>query len=88
MVKGTLLVTPNAVMFDPNVSDPLVMQNGIEEYGMIAKLDTVVSAAIYRDSQAMQSLRLHKYVYTCSYFAVKQVVLCDNQIQLAYSRLF
>ena len=58
VVKGTLLVTPNAVMFDPNVSDPLVIEKGVEEFGLIAKMDTIISAAIYRDSQAMRDLRL------------------------------
>jgi hypothetical protein len=32
-VTGVLLVTPNAIMFDPNVSDALVIQNGSEKYG-------------------------------------------------------
>ncbi|XP_067929532.1 nuclear receptor coactivator 7-like [Watersipora subatra] len=56
-VKGTLLVTPNAAMFDPYVSDPLVIERGVEEFGMIAKMDTIVSAAIYKDSKAMHNLQ-------------------------------
>jgi len=31
VVKGTLLVTPNAVMFDPDVSDPLVIEHGSDK---------------------------------------------------------
>ena len=28
LVSGTMLVTPNAIMFDPNVLDPLVKERG------------------------------------------------------------
>lgn len=59
-VDGTLIVTPNAVMFDPYVCDPLVIEHGVEEYGMIAKLDTLISLAIYRDSEAMHALHQQK----------------------------
>ena len=47
-----LLVTPNAVMFDPNVSDPLVLEHGAERYGVIAPMDMVVS--MYHDIAAMK----------------------------------
>ncbi len=46
---GILLVTPNAVMFDPNVSDPLVMERGTEAYGLTVKMDAIASIAIYTD---------------------------------------
>ncbi|KAL1431334.1 hypothetical protein MTO96_014347 [Rhipicephalus appendiculatus] len=36
VVTGTLLVTPNNVMFVPNVSDPLVMEHGSECYEVTA----------------------------------------------------
>ena len=36
-ITGTLLVTPNCLMFDPDVSHPLVMENGSDLYGMVAK---------------------------------------------------
>lgn len=36
-------------MFDPNVSDPLVLENSVEEYGVVVKMDSLVAAAIYRD---------------------------------------
>ena len=36
-VGGTLLVTPNAVMFDPDVLDPLVKEHGIDKYGLIIR---------------------------------------------------
>ena len=42
-VAGTLLVTPNAVMFDPDVLDPLVKEHGIEQYGLIVRYGTFVA---------------------------------------------
>jgi len=54
VVSGTLLVTPNAVMFDPNVSDPLVLDQGAETYGVILPLDVVVHAGIYSDIAHMK----------------------------------
>ncbi len=37
VVSGTLLVTPNAIMFDPNVSDTLVIGHGADLYGTFKK---------------------------------------------------
>ena len=54
VVSGVLLVTPNAIMFDPNVSDPLVLEHGADMYGMIAPMETIISAAIYHDIAAMK----------------------------------
>ncbi|XP_072266317.1 nuclear receptor coactivator 7-like, partial [Pyxicephalus adspersus] len=34
VVGGVMIVTPNNVMFDPHKSDPLVIENGCEEYGL------------------------------------------------------
>lgn len=51
---GVLLVTPNAIMFDPNVSDPLVIEHGPESYGVIAPMEFVVNAAIYYDIAHMR----------------------------------
>lgn len=48
------MVTPNAVMFDPNVSDPLVIEHGAESYGVIAPMEFVVNAAIYYDIAHMR----------------------------------
>lgn len=50
-----LLVTPNAVMFDPNVSDTLVLEHGPESYGVIAPMEFVVNAAIYYDIAHMRT---------------------------------
>ncbi|GFQ94561.1 nuclear receptor coactivator 7 [Trichonephila clavata] len=54
VVSGVLIITPNAVMFDPNVSDPLVIEHGIESYGVIAPLDMLMRAAIYFDIAHMK----------------------------------
>ncbi|XP_034232568.1 nuclear receptor coactivator 7 isoform X15 [Thrips palmi] len=54
VVSGVLLVTPNAVMFDPNVSDQLVIEHGPESYGVIAPMEFVVNAAIYYDIAHMR----------------------------------
>ncbi|GLH04470.1 Nuclear receptor coactivator 7 [Gryllus bimaculatus] len=54
VVSGVLLVTPNAVMFDPNVSDPLVIEHGPESYGVIAPMEFVANAAIYHDIAHMR----------------------------------
>ncbi|XP_032808674.1 oxidation resistance protein 1-like isoform X2 [Petromyzon marinus] len=49
VVGGVLLVTPNNIMFDPHKLDPLVVENGCEEYGIICPMDEVISAAMYHD---------------------------------------
>ncbi|XP_040586260.1 oxidation resistance protein 1 isoform X2 [Mesocricetus auratus] len=48
-VSGVLLVTPNNIMFDPHKTDPLVQENGCEEYGIMCPMEEVMSAAMYRD---------------------------------------
>ncbi|XP_050541417.1 oxidation resistance protein 1 isoform X3 [Daktulosphaira vitifoliae] len=60
VVSGVLLVTPNAVMFDPNVSDPLVIEHGPESYGVIAPMEFVVNAAIYYDIAHMRVAGPHQ----------------------------
>ncbi|KAI6170717.1 hypothetical protein M3Y97_01121600 [Aphelenchoides bicaudatus] len=47
-VTGTLLVTPNCLMFDPDLSHPLVKENGTDLYGMVANLEDVVSVSVYK----------------------------------------
>ncbi|XP_046440249.1 oxidation resistance protein 1-like isoform X13 [Daphnia pulex] len=54
VVAGVLLVTPNTVMFDPNVSDTLVIEHGAEAYGVIAPMEFVVNAALYPDIAHMR----------------------------------
>jgi hypothetical protein len=63
VVSGVLLVTPNAVMFDPNVSDSLVMEHGADTYGVIAPMDMIISCAMYHDIVAMNMRKKHKFVY-------------------------
>jgi len=58
VVSGTLLVTTNTIMFDPNVSDRLVMDRGSTSYVMVAPFDYVVRLAIVDDIAAMKWQRL------------------------------
>ncbi|XP_061602659.1 nuclear receptor coactivator 7 isoform X1 [Cololabis saira] len=54
VVGGVLIVTPNNIMFDPHKSDPLVIENGCEEYGLICPMGEVVSVALYDDVSRMK----------------------------------
>ncbi|XP_027431225.1 oxidation resistance protein 1 isoform X4 [Zalophus californianus] len=58
-VSGVLLITPNNIMFDPHKTDPLVQENGCEEYGIMCPMEEVMSAAMYKeilDSKIKESL--------------------------------
>lgn len=48
-------------MFDPNVSDPLVIEHGADTYGVIAPMDMIISCAMYHDIVAMNRKK-NKYV--------------------------
>ncbi|KAK6019748.1 LysM domain protein [Ostertagia ostertagi] len=52
-VSGTLLVTPNCLMFDPDVNHPLVKENGQDLYGMVANMDEIVSVSVYKEISAL-----------------------------------
>ncbi|XP_024912883.1 nuclear receptor coactivator 7 isoform X3 [Cynoglossus semilaevis] len=54
VVGGVLIVTPNNIMFDPHKSDPLVIEHGCEEYGLICPMKEVVSVALYNDVSRMK----------------------------------
>nr|XP_020445063.1 nuclear receptor coactivator 7-like isoform X2 [Monopterus albus] len=54
VVGGVLIVTPNNIMFDPHKSDPLVIEHGCEEYGLICPMEEVVSVALYDDMSRMK----------------------------------
>ncbi|XP_070589559.1 nuclear receptor coactivator 7-like [Erythrolamprus reginae] len=54
VVGGVMLVTPNTIMFDPHKSDPVVIENGCEEYGIKCPMDEVVSIALYNDISHMK----------------------------------
>lgn len=54
VVGGVMIVTPNNIMFDPHKSDPLVIEHGCEEYGLICPMEEVVSVALYDDVSRMR----------------------------------
>jgi hypothetical protein len=54
VVGGVLLITPNALMFNPNVSDPLVKEHGIEQYGVTVPMVMVSKTALYSDIAHMR----------------------------------
>ncbi|XP_062406721.1 nuclear receptor coactivator 7 isoform X2 [Sardina pilchardus] len=54
VVGGVMIVTPNNIMFDPHKSDPLVIEHGCEEYGLICPLQELVCAALYHDVSRMK----------------------------------
>lgn len=54
VVSGVLLITPNALMFDPNVSDPLVIEHGAEMYGVTIPTEIVLKTALYSDIAHMR----------------------------------
>ncbi|XP_071006872.1 nuclear receptor coactivator 7-like isoform X2 [Oncorhynchus clarkii lewisi] len=53
VVGGVMIVTPNNIMFDPHKSDPLVIEHGCEEYGLLCPMEEVVSVALYDDISRM-----------------------------------
>ncbi|VDK48348.1 unnamed protein product, partial [Cylicostephanus goldi] len=59
-VSGTLLVTPNCLMFDPDVTHPLVKENGQDLYGMVANMDEIVSVSVYKDVGALTGDKAEK----------------------------
>ncbi|CAB1340141.1 unnamed protein product [Coregonus sp. 'balchen'] len=54
VVGGVMIVTPNNIMFDPHKSDPLVLEHGCEEYGLLCPMEEVVSVALYDDISRMK----------------------------------
>ncbi|XP_035209758.1 oxidation resistance protein 1-like isoform X2 [Stegodyphus dumicola] len=55
VVNGVLIVTTNHIIFDPNVSDPLVIEYGLEKYGVDAPMNCIVRAALYTDIFRMRT---------------------------------
>ena len=49
VVSGSVLFTPNAVIFDPDPTDPLVEELEPEAFQIIAPMEFVVNAAIFYD---------------------------------------
>uniref|UniRef100_A0AC34F3X2 LysM domain-containing protein n=1 Tax=Panagrolaimus sp. ES5 TaxID=591445 RepID=A0AC34F3X2_9BILA len=52
-VTGTLLITPNCIMFDPDLVHPLVKENGPDLYGMVANMDDIVSVSVFKHDHSL-----------------------------------
>jgi len=52
IISGTLLVTCNTVMFDPSVSDPLVLEHGPDDYHVATPVESIMQMTIYEDITA------------------------------------
>jgi len=48
-IAGTLLVTPNAVMFDPDLLDPCVQKEGILKFGVIINMNYIAGITLFED---------------------------------------
>ncbi|ESN90540.1 hypothetical protein HELRODRAFT_166215 [Helobdella robusta] len=48
-IPGILLITPDGVMFDPDSTDPVVMERGPDEFQLVDSIMSVISAAVYHD---------------------------------------
>uniref|UniRef100_A0A915CXQ8 LysM domain-containing protein n=1 Tax=Ditylenchus dipsaci TaxID=166011 RepID=A0A915CXQ8_9BILA len=59
-ITGTLLVTPNCLMFDPEVSHPLVKENGSDLYGMVANMEDIISVTVYKQFGDLTGERRNK----------------------------
>ncbi|UJR14093.1 hypothetical protein I4U23_001089 [Adineta vaga] len=94
-VAGTLLVTPNAVMFDPDVLDPLAKEHGIDKYGLIIQMDLLAGIALYEDMVMYEheaTLRDEEKRKMCHSSSIKSLHQCplntdDEQIHELMSSL-
>uniref|UniRef100_A0A914UNE8 LysM domain-containing protein n=1 Tax=Plectus sambesii TaxID=2011161 RepID=A0A914UNE8_9BILA len=59
-VGGVLLVTPNCLMFDPDVTHALVREKGSDLYGMVANMDDIMAVALYKDIGALTGEKSHQ----------------------------
>uniref|UniRef100_A0A915PYZ1 LysM domain-containing protein n=1 Tax=Setaria digitata TaxID=48799 RepID=A0A915PYZ1_9BILA len=62
-VTGTLLVTPNALMFDPDVAHPLVLENGQDLYIVMARMEEVMSVTMFNSVTALTDAEGDKGIY-------------------------
>ena len=53
VVKGCLLITPHAVIFNPDVSEILVVDRGAEYYHVNFPMDSVCAAGVFDDIASM-----------------------------------
>lgn len=80
VVTGTLLITPNNIMFSPNVSDLIVIEHGIEHYEVTAPIDMIAGAALYTDIAIMRT----KHHQQQPYKQQQQGVVCNIPVQVYY----
>uniref|UniRef100_A0A1I7VUS0 LysM domain-containing protein n=1 Tax=Loa loa TaxID=7209 RepID=A0A1I7VUS0_LOALO len=66
-VTGTLLVTPNALMFDPDVVHPLVLENGQDLYIMMARMEEVMSVAMFKSATVSNDPKGDREVHDRTY---------------------
>ncbi|KAL3115562.1 hypothetical protein niasHT_015900 [Heterodera trifolii] len=59
-ILGTLLVTPNCLMFDPDPDHPLVRENGSDLYGMVANMEDIVSVTVYKNISSLTGGKLNR----------------------------
>lgn len=48
-VGGVLLVTPAALMYDPDYADPVAKRDGCDNYGIMCPMTRISSIAMYND---------------------------------------
>uniref|UniRef100_A0A8C1YH17 Oxidation resistance protein 1 n=1 Tax=Cyprinus carpio TaxID=7962 RepID=A0A8C1YH17_CYPCA len=86
VVSGVLLVTPNNIMFDPLRTDPLVLERGCEEYGIMCPLDEVQSAAVYRE---ITDSKIRLFLNICSLLTSHEHVTTQvTNVCLLFRKLF
>ncbi|XP_078094282.1 nuclear receptor coactivator 7-like isoform X2 [Mustelus asterias] len=54
VVMGILLVTPKKIFFDPYKSQPLVIENGYEDYLFACSMQSLISAVSHKDVSQMK----------------------------------
>ncbi|KAF7638749.1 TLDc domain-containing protein [Meloidogyne graminicola] len=59
-IVGTLLVTPNCLMFDPDIDHPLVQEKGSDLYGMVANMENIISVTVYKHISSLTGEKLNK----------------------------
>ena len=52
-VSGVLLITPDGVMFDPDVSNIVVKERGAQDFQMVDSIMSIISITIYHDERAL-----------------------------------
>ena len=53
-MSGILLVTPNAIMFDPDCLHGDASEGQPGKYGVVLYIDTIISAALYHDINVLR----------------------------------